>query len=51
MDKINETLYSSIDEELNLRNRKAIQPDKLGEQHFISLLSRLEIIGPEKARI
>lgn len=35
MDKINETLYSSIDEELNLRNRKAIQPDKLGEQHFI----------------
>lgn len=30
---VNETLYKSIDEELNLRNRRTIKPDKIGTQH------------------
>lgn len=35
MDKVNTSIYGSIDEELNLRSRKSIQPDKIGEQHFV----------------
>ena len=30
MDKVNTSIYGSIDEELNLRSRKSIQPDKIG---------------------
>ncbi len=31
--KINDILYQSIDEELNLRNRRTFKPDKIGNQH------------------
>lgn len=35
MDRVNSVISSSIDEELNLRNRKSIHPDNVGEQHFL----------------
>lgn len=34
IDNANNAIFSSIDEELNLRNRKLVHPDKIGEQHF-----------------
>lgn len=35
LETINNVLYSSIDEELNLRTRIKKQPDKIGEQHLV----------------
>ncbi len=35
MDRVNSVISSSIDEELSLRNRKSIHPDKVGQQHFL----------------
>ena len=50
-DKINSELKVTVDEEYAIRAYQNYTQYKDGKQRLYSLLSRLEIIGPEKARI